>query len=403
MLVPLLSRLPQLHSLGQDHEPGVYMLIKFLKENRKEIITMTEKASMELAGLRPSSEQLVKGLPIFYEQLIGVLIREQTKPLYPTQDIKRMKNAADNNDIPAMSKASGHPEEEKLAKSAGSHGLELLRLGYTLSHVVHAYGSICQSITELATLKKITITAVEFHDLNRCLDVAIAGAVTEFQKAQNAMTQQKEIEHLGALAHELRNELLSINLSFQIIKRGAVGVGGNTGRIIEDSLKRIQMLVDKSLTEVRLRVDPKIHVEEINVLQFVSQLSSTFEMYLENQKISVAIDPSLCINADQQLLFSALSNLVQNALKFSQDNANIKIRASKMENYVVIEVEDECGGLNDSSSELFKPFVQRNENKIGLGLGLTIAEKAVLLNKGKIEFKNIPGQGCIFRIILPRC
>jgi hypothetical protein len=262
---------------------------------------------------------------------------------------------------------------------------------------------MCQSITELSTLKNSKITSAEFHDLNRCLDEAIAGAVTEFQDSQNTKVHNKEIEHLGFLAHELRNALMSVNVSFQMIKRGSVGAGGSTGRIMEDGLKRMQKLIDQSLTEVRLRIDPDVHAEKINVLQLVNQINTLADAYLKNQTISVSVDPSLCINVDQQLLFSALTNLVQNALKFSHDDANIKISAKIIEDSVIIEVEDECGGLNGSASELFKPFEQKNENKKGLGLGLSIAERAILLNKGKIEVENIPGKGCIFKIYLPYC
>jgi len=49
------------------------MLYNFLFQNQKEILAMTEKKTLELAGVRPSSEQLREGLPIFYEQLIEVL------------------------------------------------------------------------------------------------------------------------------------------------------------------------------------------------------------------------------------------------------------------------------------------------------------------------------------------
>lgn len=68
----------------------------------------------------------------------------------------------------------------------------------------------------------------------------------------------------------------------------------------------------------------------------------------------------------------------------------------------MIEVEDECGGLlTTNAAELFKPFEQQHANKQGLGLGLTIAQKAIELNLGTIKAKNLPGKGCIFTITLP--
>lgn len=379
------------------------MLHQFLENHKKEILKMTEMKALELAGVRPSSEQLRKGLPIFYQQLIEILILEEGSERASKKNENGIQQAVSNNDEPAMTIASGHPAEYELAISAGKHGSELLRLGYTVSHVVHAYGAMCQSITELATHKEVTITPSEFHSLNRCLDVAIAGAVTEFQMHYNTKEQEREIEHLGFLAHELRNTLMSINVSFEMIKKGAVGVQGSTGRIMETALKRMQLLIDQSLTEVRLRVDPKVHPEAVNLLQLVNQINTTaaVEAQTKNQLIVISIGPGLVIQADQQLLYSAISNLFQNAIKYSHRDTTIQVRASLDESGVLIEVEDECGGLTDTAVDLFRPYEQQNENRKGLGLGLTIAQKAIRLNQGTIDVKNLPEKGCIFQIKMP--
>jgi signal transduction histidine kinase len=240
------------------------MLYEFLKENQKEILAISEKKCLELAGVRPSSGQLEKGLPIFYDQLLTVL---KTQAVAPRRDPKKekvdMAAAATNANEMAMTAASGRPEEVCLAESAGSHGKELLRLGYTLSHVVHTYGSICQSITQLATEKKAPITADEFHDLNRCLDIAIAGAVTEYQTLSKSQENTRENEHLGFLAHELRNALGTVTMSAELIKDGTVGFSGSTGQVFDRGLKRIAELIDKSLMEVRLKVDPTLRPESV--------------------------------------------------------------------------------------------------------------------------------------------
>jgi signal transduction histidine kinase len=292
-----------------------------------------------------------------------------------------------------------------LAKAAGQHGEELLRLGYTLTHVVHAYGAMCQSITELATMKKTVITAGEFHDLNRCLDIAIAGAVTQFQAHRNSQNINREVEHLGFLAHELRNALTSVNISLQLIKTGTVGFGGSTALVLDRGLKRIEDLIDRSLTEVRLRVDPKVHPESGSLLQLVEQivLTAEVEARLRNQTLKTNIDPALIFEADHQLFYSALSNLIQNALKYTPRGGKIQIRGDLVGRNLVVEVEDECGGLSpEMAVDLFKPFEQRNADRRGLGLGLTIAQRAIALNHGAIDVTNLPGKGCVFKITLPQ-
>ncbi len=380
------------------------MLYKFLGEHQKEILAMTAAKSLELAGVRPNSNQLMQGLPIFYKQLMTVLKLEiGSKPGEPKKEISKMATAATKNDEVAMASAEGRPAEMGLAASAGSHGKELFRLGYTLSHVVHAYGAMCQSITELATIKKATITADEFHDLNRCLDVAIAGAVTEFQTDRDIRESDRENKQLGFLAHEMRNALGTVTLALELIKDGAVGFGGSTGLVLDRGIKRIEQLIDRSLTEVRLRVDPKIHLESINLLQLIDQIAVTAGIEARNRKqiLEIEVDSSISFKADQQLIYSAVSNLIQNALKYTQAGGKITVRGTTASENVFIEVEDECGGLTGKAVDLFRAFEQQNENRSGLGLGLTIAKQAAELHNGKISVSSLPQKGCIFKLTLP--
>ncbi|MBC7539661.1 MAG: HAMP domain-containing histidine kinase [Bacteriovorax sp.] len=388
------------------------MLYEFLKKNKEEILNLTSKKTLDLAGERPSSNELESGLPIFFEQLLDVLLLERKEhEIYKsesekvrTRDKASMVKAANDNDETFLAEVSGRPNEVELAKAANSHGTELLRLGYKLSHVVHAYGAICQSITEIATTKKAQILPNEFHDLNRCLDIAIAGAVTGYQIDQNSQDANREIEHLGFLAHELRNALSSVNISFQLIKNGTVAVGGNTANIIDRGLKRIEELIDRSITEVKMRVEPKVIIETGYLRQLVDQIvvTASVEARSRNQILDIQIDPKIIIEADQQLFYSAISNLIQNAIKYTRVRGSIQVRGNVVGKNIIVEVEDECGGLlTATTADLFKPFEQQHKNKKGLGLGLTIAQKAMALNQGTINAVNLPGKGCIFTITLP--
>ena len=367
------------------------VLYGFLQNHKREILAVTERKSVELAGIRPSSEQLKRGLPIFFGQLAEVLRRQQ---------VARLKRSPERAEAPSSQLA-----EAALTKEAGLHGTELLRLGYTLSHVVHAYGAMCQSITELAARKRITITANEFHDLNRCLDSAIAGAVTGFQGLRDQQTEALEIEHLGFLAHELRNALSGANVSLQLIESGTVGFGGSTGQVLKKSMSRIDELIERSLTEVRLRMDPLEHAEPVDLLELVAQMSLTAEVEARSrgQILEIDIPASLVFEADQQLAYSAISNLIQNAVKFTRPGGKILVRGRSIGECIVVEVEDECGGLKPNAAEtLFRPYAQQNANRTGLGLGLTIAQRAVGLIRGSIEVRNIAGRGCVFKVTLPK-
>ncbi len=125
-----------------------------------------------------------------------------------------------------------------------------------MSQVVHDYGDICQAITELAVEMHAPISNEDFGMLNRCLDDAIAGAVTEYGRAREQSTVDREAargsERLGFFAHELRNMVNTAIMAFEVLRTGNVGVAGSTGTVLHRSLIGLRALIGRSLAEVRL-------------------------------------------------------------------------------------------------------------------------------------------------------
>lgn len=352
------------------------MLHLFLEKNRNEILGAAEEKSRQLAGPLLSSAQLRLGLPIFYDYLIAFL-----------------KNPA------------AAPSERHLKIGASNHGKESLRLHYSLSHVVHAYGAMCQAITEAAQQKGAGVSAQEFNSVNMCLDVAIASAVSEFHFRSNEASEAREVEHLGSLAHELRNALSSVTVAHDMIKRGVVGTGGSTARILEENLARMQGLIDRSLSEVRLRADPMLLVEKFGLNLLIDQILITArnEALKKQQIFSFDYGAEIEMETDRQMLLSVLANLIQNASKFSKKGGEIAVRATLSGPNVVIEVEDECGGLDPKALDnMFTPFQSSSADRSGLGLGLSIVQRGVLLLQGKVSVRNSPARGCAFIIDIPR-
>ncbi|MFN7905471.1 MAG: sensor histidine kinase [Pseudobdellovibrionaceae bacterium] len=363
------------------------MLRAFLKEHREEIIELASHEAVSLAGVRPTSDQLKLGFLIFFQQLQSSI-------------------GGGDDSLSQLTPELNHSASVKTgAESAGQLGIEMFRLGYTLSHVVHVYGSLCQAVTGLAIKKGIDISSLEFRDLNRCLDVALAGAVSSFEKLRDSNRIESEVKRCGFCAHELRNSLGVAMLSLEMIKSGQVGFAGSVGQAMERSLKRMEELIGRSLTEVKLvGAAPNIEIQSINLLLLVDQLlvTANVEAKKKKQSIDVQIDPNLTVDADLQFFHSAISNLIQNALKYSHHGGRIQIRAQSVDQNVVIEIEDECGGLAaNAEQDLFNPFEQQNKNRSGLGLGLTLTRKAIELHHGKISARSLAGIGCVFKIVLP--
>jgi hypothetical protein len=123
----------------------------------------------------------------------------------------------------------------------------------------------------------------------------------------------------------------------------------------------------------------------------------------EGKTIATEVEAGLELMADESLLYSALSNLLQNALKYSHPHEPILVRARREDDAVYFEIEDRCGGLPPGKAEeLFAPFQQLPGTASGSGLGLTIARRAIEAHGGRIWVTNLPGVGCVFTAELPR-
>lgn len=347
------------------------MLHEFVTANRGEIIARCRGKIASRPAPRPTDVELDYGVPLFVDQLADTL-RHALAP-----------NPA-------------------IARSATKHGNELLNRGFTIAQVVHDYGGVCQAITELAVETAARITASEFQTLNLCLDNAIASAVTEYSR----LREHEGTERLGRLAHELRNLLNVAVLSFEVLKTGRVGVGGSTGAVLARSLAGLQNLIDREFAVVRL--DAGVHYRETVVVHdFIAdaEVAPTIEANARGLRFSVttSVAKDVAVHADRQILESVVSNLLGNAFKFTRAGGHVSLRTHATADRVLIEVEDQCGGLPPGKAEeLFRPFEQRGLDRTGLGLGLAICHAGARVNGGEIHVLNQPGTGCVFTVDLPR-
>ena len=373
------------------------MLHEFLTTNREDLVARCRAKVAKRPMPPPTAAELTYGIPIFLNQIIKTLRLEQTS------------DSAGSTRVSGAAEPSGVPAQSEIGSSAAQHGDELHRQGFTVDQVVHDYGDLCQAVTDLAVEVGAPITPNEFRTLNRCLDNAIADAVTEYgsQREQTitARAAQDTNERLGFLAHELRNKLNGARLALDAIKMGTVGVGGATGAILERSLLAMRDIIDRSFTEVRLGAGLSQPRERITIGELFEEVQIFAGMEAKAKGITLTVQPvevALAVHADRHTLGSALSNLLQNAVKFTAVGGHVGLKASASAERIVIEVEDECGGLPAGDPALlFRPFERRSIDRTGLGLGLSICQRGVEANGGKLDVRNKPGTGCVFIIDLP--
>ena len=346
---------------------------------------------------KATDAELEHGIPMFLDQLIKTLKVEQSSN---PQQSRRVSGPSDG----------GRSASSEIGVTAAQHGLELLHHGFTVDQVVHDYGDLCQAVTELAFEHDVPVQAVEFQTLNRCLDNAIADAVTEFAYAREISVVEKGAyafnERLGFLGHELRNFVHTAQLAFDAVQRGKVGAVGATGDLVNRSLFGIRALLDRTLADVRVAAEIPAHVQLFSLSDFIAEVnvSASLEAQARSCKLNVAsVDPHLGVDADRALLISAVSNLLHNAFKFTVPHSEVLLHAYGSADRVRIDVEDRCGGLPPGIvNSMFVPFTQGSADKSGLGLGLSIARRVVEANQGTLSVSDRPGSGCVFTIDLPR-
>lgn len=372
------------------------MMHNFLANNREDLIARCAAKVAKRVARNASEAQIRTGIPLFIDQLTRTLEAEDEGL------------SSDGAKISGASGGGGSTMTE-MGVSAAAHGKALLDLDYTVDQVVHDYGDLCQAITDLAFERDAPFSIDEFRTLNRCLDNAIAEAVTEFSSQRDTANLAKQMsegnQRIGFLMHELRNSLSAAVMACDAMRVGNLAMSGATGAILARSLVGMVKLIDRSLLEVKTENADLYPREVFSLASFISEAAEagTLGAAARGCVLEVgSVDPSLGVEGNRDLLLAALGNLLNNGFKFTLPGTAVTLRAYAVNDQVHIEVSDHCGGLRQGDAErLFVPFSQRANDRTGVGLGLSISRQNVEADGGTLSVLNHPGEGCIFTIEIP--
>lgn len=350
------------------------MLSAFILQNRREIIA--QSCSLIESRSNSNSNEIHSDCPVFLNLFLSQLVNI----------------------------LSFSCPDEGMKRSATIHGALMFGLGYQVSHVIHDYGDIGKAIIGLVLSHDLDCPVEEFYKLNQCIDLAVAAAVTEYECFRDKAVSKAETQRNGIFAHELRNKISSASMAYQSIVTGHSPVNGSLSAIVTRSLLGMASLVERELTEVRIDSGSN-HPERIRLYQLMEEAGVDGMCSAVARGIHLKVIPTaheIDVDVDHQVLTGTISNLLQNAFKFTPKGGQVSLRTSILERRVLIDVADECGGLPPGKSdELFRAFEQRGTNRSGLGLGLFISRKGIEANQGSLHIRDLPGTGCVFTIDLP--
>lgn len=272
-------------------------------------------------------------------------------------------------------------------------------------------------------LKPVNYIAGQMDDISSGnmmqLEIDIPGSPEELQpfviawgkmlkRLSNSMRQQKQFT--ADASHELRTPLAIIKSTLQIArfkKRSAESYESAIDQCLEDTM-RLEKLTGQLLELARFD-EESAHLQYKDV-DLQELIANACEQYLEtaNQKKQTLIVNTCKLNfrCNGDHILRAISNLIENAIKYGPKETDILIGLKQSDNAIILTIHDEGGNI--SSKELDSVFdrfyrtdTARNHKSGGAGLGLAITKEIIQRHDGKISVKSSPESGTDFVITLP--
>jgi signal transduction histidine kinase/DNA-binding response OmpR family regulator len=227
------------------------------------------------------------------------------------------------------------------------------------------------------------------------------------------VADRRKDEFLATLAHELRNPLAPIRVAAQLLRAPAASRGDSlwAREVIDRQVGHLARLVE-DLMEVSRVASGKISLrrERVELAQVVRVAVETSRPLIENatHRLTVSLPPDpVTLDADPLRISQILSNLLNNASKFTPPGGRIRLAAEARGNELRISVADTGIGIPPGMREtIFEMFTQVERSAeggpVGLGIGLTLVRSFVNLHGGTVEARSEgPGRGSEFIVRLP--
>ncbi|WP_170162342.1 PAS domain-containing protein [Caldimonas tepidiphila] len=228
-----------------------------------------------------------------------------------------------------------------------------------------------------------------------------------------AEADRRKTEFLATLAHELRNPLAPIRTGLEVMRLsgGNPGAAARTREMMERQLSHLVHLVDDLLDVARItRGKLELKKERVDLRGVVASAVETSLPHIEAGCHDLAVqlpDEPLPLDADPTRIAQVLSNLLNNAAKYTPSGGRIRLSVSREGEQVLVAVTDTGIGLPAQAlSTVFQMFAQighaTERGHGGLGIGLTLVRRLVELHGGTVEAASAgPGQGSTFMVRLP--
>ncbi|MDE2510420.1 MAG: GAF domain-containing sensor histidine kinase, partial [Elusimicrobia bacterium] len=228
-----------------------------------------------------------------------------------------------------------------------------------------------------------------------------------------ALNRMKD-EFVSTVSHEFKTPLTTITGFLSVMLDGETGTMNEQQmkflQIAKSAAKRLSGLVSDLLDLSRLEGGAKMELHSVDLVELVTQSVENHQpMAAEGGKSLVWAPPASALSpvaGDQRWLGLVVDNLISNALKFTRPSGKVVVEARDKGEFLMVSVSDDGIGIPLQDREkIFERFYRASNraevNAPGTGLGLAIAREVVGKHGGKIWFDSEPGQGTVFRFVVP--
>lgn len=250
--------------------------------------------------------------------------------------------------------------------------------------------------------KRLPVGKISHDEINK-LSITINNLLEHLE--QSFQAQQSFIMNAS---HELRTPITSILADAEITLRNTRDIDEykNTLAGITKDAEKLNEIISTLLELAQINLD-KTELQNIRLDEVLWEVADEWGKPGSNVKVDYGPEADAArysIMGNRRLLFIALSNILNNAIKFS-DNKEVCCKIALNPQAIIISIKDKGIGIAESDfQKIFQPFYRiANAQKFsGSGIGLSITERIIRLHNGKIEIASKPGEGAEFKILFPR-
>ncbi len=220
-------------------------------------------------------------------------------------------------------------------------------------------------------------------------------------------------EFLGNVAHELRTPIFAIQLSLETLLGGAINDSSVNINFLNKALKHTKRLIELSddlVTISRLETEMKLSKRYIKINELISEVVNSLSIVAQKKSLNLdfvsEIKDSLQVFCDAEAIKQVMVNLIDNAIKYTNEGGKIIVKTTKEGNNVFVTISDTGVGIPEESlPRIFERFYRVDKDRSreigGSGLGLSIVKHILELHDSKISVESKLGEGTTFRFNLP--